>query len=74
MIVRNLEQELVQRLKRRAGEHGRSTEAEHREILRSSLFGPRPRGTLKSLLLEMPALDDGREFRRIRGKVRGVKL
>jgi plasmid stability protein len=74
LIVRNLEAELVLRLKRRAVEHGRSTEAEHREILRSVLFGAKPRGTLKSLLLEMPSLGDGREFRRIRGQVRDVKL
>jgi hypothetical protein len=32
--VRNLEDDLIARLKRRAARHGRSTEAEHREILR----------------------------------------
>jgi len=35
--VRNLDDELIGRLKRRAARHGRSTEAEHREILRQSL-------------------------------------
>jgi plasmid stability protein len=35
--VRNLDDELVSRLKRRAARHGRSTEAEHREILRQAL-------------------------------------
>ncbi len=35
--VRNVEDELVQRLKRRAARHGRSAEAEHREILRQAL-------------------------------------
>ena len=35
--VRNLEDELIARLKRRAARHGRSTEAEHREILRQAL-------------------------------------
>jgi antitoxin FitA len=35
--VRNLEDELIIRLKRRAARHGRSTEAEHREILRQAL-------------------------------------
>jgi plasmid stability protein len=35
--VRNLEDELIVRLKRRAARHGRSTEAEHREILRQAL-------------------------------------
>ena len=35
--VRNLDDELVARLKRRAARHGRSAEAEHREILRQAL-------------------------------------
>ena len=35
--VRNLENHLIDRLKRRAARHGRSTEAEHREILRQAL-------------------------------------
>lgn len=35
--VRNLEDDLIARLKRRAQRHGRSTEAEHREILRQVL-------------------------------------
>jgi plasmid stability protein len=35
--VRNLEDELIAKLKRRAARHGRSTEAEHREILRQAL-------------------------------------
>jgi antitoxin FitA len=37
--VRNLDDELIARLKRRAARHGRSTEAEHREILRQALVG-----------------------------------
>ena len=37
--VRNLGDDLIARLKRRAARHGRSTEAEHREILRQALFG-----------------------------------
>ena len=35
--VRNLDDDLIARLKRRAARHGRSTEAEHREILRQPL-------------------------------------
>ena len=37
--VRNLDDDLIVRLKRRAARHGRSTEAEHREILRQALIG-----------------------------------
>jgi plasmid stability protein len=35
--VRNLDDDLIAKLKRRAARHGRSTEAEHREILRQVL-------------------------------------
>lgn len=37
--VRNIDDEIVERLKRRAQQNGRSTEAEHREILRRVLAG-----------------------------------
>lgn len=37
LTVRNLNEDLVRRLRIRAAEHGRSAEAEHREILRSVL-------------------------------------
>jgi len=35
--IQNLDDELIVKLRRRAARHGRSTEAEHREILRSAL-------------------------------------
>jgi plasmid stability protein len=35
--VRNLDDELIARLKRRAARHGRSAEAEYRKILRQAL-------------------------------------
>jgi plasmid stability protein len=35
--LRNLDDELIARLKQRAARHGRSVEAEHREILRQAL-------------------------------------
>ncbi len=37
LTVRGLEPALVAALKRRAAEHGRSMEAEHREVLREAL-------------------------------------
>ena len=37
LIVRNVEENVALALKRRAAAHGRSTEAEHREILRQAL-------------------------------------
>ena len=38
LTVRNLAQQVVRSLKRRAAAHGRSAEAEHREILRRALL------------------------------------
>jgi plasmid stability protein len=35
--VRNVDDDLIVKLKRRAARHGRSAEAEHREILRQAL-------------------------------------
>lgn len=37
LIVRNLDERMVSRLKRRAAEHGVSAEAEHRAILEQAL-------------------------------------
>ena len=39
LTVRNLAQEVVGELKRRAAAHGKSAEAEHRDILRKALLG-----------------------------------
>ena len=38
LVVRNLEDDIVDALKARAAEHGRSAEAEHRELLRRALL------------------------------------
>jgi plasmid stability protein len=37
LVVRNLDNALIMRLRQRAARHGRSVEAEHREILRHAL-------------------------------------
>ena len=37
--MRNLDDDLIARLKRRAARHGRAAQAEHREILRQALAG-----------------------------------
>ena len=38
LTVRNVNEQIVHALKRRAAAHGRSAEAEHREILRAALL------------------------------------
>lgn len=73
LIVRNLEDDIVQALKERAGRHGRSAEAEHREILRKAL-SKRPAKDLKTLLLEMPDVGEDEDFERIRDVPRPVEF
>jgi antitoxin FitA len=54
LIVRNLDAQLVARLKMRAAEHGRSAEAEHREILRQAL-AEEPKRSFKELAAQVRA-------------------
>ena len=72
--VRKLDEELIAKLKRRAARHGRSTEAEHREILREALRH-RGRGrSLKDLLLGMPPSGRDADFGRRSQRPRRVRL
>jgi plasmid stability protein len=61
LIVRNLDEDLVQRLKRRAAANGRSMEEEHRQLLRQVL---RPEG-LAEALMAMPDVGDDADFERL---------
>lgn len=73
LIVRNLEDEVVQALQRRAAEHGRSAEAEHREILKAALL---PERDFKAFLLSMPEIPEEFDecFELERGPARDVDL
>lgn len=73
LIVRNLEAEVVRALKERAVRHGRSAEAEHREILRQTLLGGTPEDP-KAVLLDMPDVGEDSDFERIRDLPRPVDL
>jgi plasmid stability protein len=73
LIVRNLEPEVIRRLRARAARHGRSAEAEHREILRQALVGPGDR-SLGDLILAMPRLGRHADFKRAREMPRRVRL
>ncbi len=59
--VRNLDDELIGRLKRRAALHGRSIEAEHREILRQALSAE-IEPAFEELAAQMRTLTDGRKY------------
>ena len=54
LIVRNIGEDIVRALKRRAARHGRSAEAEHREILRAALSDEAERDSFKAFLASIP--------------------
>lgn len=61
LIVRNVETAVVQALKEAAARHGRSAEAEHREILRVALSRP-ARRSFKDVLTSMPDVGTDEDF------------
>ncbi len=64
LLVRNLDEKLVHELEVRAVGHGRSAEAEHREILREALMPPRQRESIKDVLLAIPDVGEDADFER----------
>jgi plasmid stability protein len=62
LIVRGVDERVARALKRRAAAHGRSAEAEHREILRQALLSSGE--DFKKLLLAMPAVGEDSDFER----------
>ena len=73
LIVRNIDETVVEALKLRATRNGRSAEAEHREILREVLLG-RSRRDLKQHLLAMPDVGEDADFETPRSSARTVDL
>ena len=63
LLVRGVDDALVQALKKRAGAHGRSQEAELRAILAAALLSP-PRRNLAQLLAAMPEVGVDADFQR----------
>lgn len=61
LVVRNVDEELVRTLKQVAAAHGRSAEAEHREILRNVLQRP-PRRSIAEVLASMPNVGEDADF------------
>lgn len=70
LIVRNIDEDLVRRLKERAVKHGRSAEEEHRQLLRAAL---RSEGLI-SRLREMPDVGTDSDFERVQELPRDVEL
>lgn len=69
LIVRNLDDDLKARLQRRARKHGRSTEAEVREILRIAVGagGSKPRALGSSLATRFKGIGVREEIQELRG-------
>jgi plasmid stability protein len=65
LVVRNLDDELVNSLKQRAAAHGHSAEEEHRRILQAALRGPRRR-SFAEVLGGMPNVGEDDDFARER--------
>jgi len=63
LLVRGVDEELVRALKERAGAHGRSAEAEHREILAAVLRRPHRR-SFAEVLASMPEVGTDADFER----------
>ena len=74
IIVRKLEDEVVQRLREEAAREGVSAEEEARRILRRSLLKEEPAMSFKEFLLTMPDVDDDSIFERPSSTPRAVEL
>ena len=61
LVVRNVEPAVALALKQAAAAHGRSAEAEHREILRAALCQP-IRRSFKEVLASMPEVGMDEDF------------
>ncbi|WP_422132560.1 FitA-like ribbon-helix-helix domain-containing protein [Endozoicomonas sp. ALD040] len=64
LIVRNIDEEIVDALKARAGKHGRSAEAEHRRILEAALLRPKKKSFTEALK-NIPDVGSDTDFERI---------
>lgn len=64
LLVRGVDEGIVRALKERAGAHGRSAEAEHREILVQALARPQRR-TLADALAAIPEVGIDADFARL---------
>lgn len=63
LIVRNIDDGIVQALKERAARYSRSAEAEHRMILARVLLRPRKR-SFSQVLASMPNVGEDEDFER----------
>lgn len=73
LLVRGVDEALVRALKERAGAHGRSAEAEHREILAAALARPRKR-SFAEVLASMPEVGIDADFERVESEGKAPRV
>ncbi len=61
LVVRNVDEDVALALKQAAAAHGRSAEAEHREILKSALKRPKRR-SVAEVFSSMPNVGEDADF------------
>jgi len=61
LVVRNVDEDVALALKQAAAAHGRSAEAEHREILKSALKRPKRR-SVAEVFSSMPNVGEDVDF------------
>ena len=68
LLVRNVDEAVAAALRRRAAAHGRSLEAEHRELLRELLLAGRPpaKRSFTEVLAAMPCFPEDDELFNVR--------
>ena len=64
LVVRNLDQRIVDALKQRAARHGRSAEAEHRALLETLLLKPKGKSFAEALK-SIPSVGQDEDFQRV---------
>jgi plasmid stability protein len=64
LVVRNLDQAIVDALKKRAARHGHSAEAEHRAILSDALLRPKKKSFAEALA-SIPNVGKDEDFVRL---------
>jgi len=75
LLVRNIEEAVVRKLKQKAAKDGISMEEEHRRILRKSLLkSAKPKMSFLDFICTMPDVADDSIFERKRSMPRKVDL
>ena len=73
LLVRGVDVAVVKALKAQAGSHGRSVEAEHREILAAALTRPRRR-SFAQVLASMPNVGTDADFERVSATTKAPRV